>query len=832
MALSGTFFNASYYISNNTDVAVNWVGTALNHYTLWGASENRAPNTWFNATEYRASYADLQSMDAVQLFDHYEDYGYREGRAPSSAYANFDEANYLETYSDLAAGGITKDTALNHFLVYGAKEGRIAKDDDGNTITGPATNQGTTFSLKIGQDDLTGAGGDDTFIAPVLNNGFGGLQNSLESVDTLDGGAGTDTLFATMNGGGAAPVLKNIEKVNVRFTAADAIDLTNTSGVVSATVNNSSTNGVVDGLGTIANIAVQNQVQDTSFSGSTATTLNIDLTSFGKSTAVNSVDLANTGKAAKASTINYNLNNAYATIAATTPTVTAKTVTVAATGTNTLTLTDDASVATSVTVTGKGSVNLNGAVFTGALTSFDASANEGGVKVDIQSTAAATVKGGKGNDVVDMDTAVVTKSAVDLGAGNDTLYTGALLDMFTLGVDGGEGTDIINITNGAKLTATTAKYISNFETLDVSGGIGNYDVSLNSFATVQIDEAINGALAGGVDFKNAPDNFSLTVASKAKDGDFAVGNTIAVTGKDYAGTTAAGTAETFTLVGNMNDGNADGKAGGNINTNTITAVGVEHLVVESNVVTLDGVATVKAAAHTLTAAFAAADAETITIKGAGSVALGGTSIGVVSKIDASASTGNVTVNFSTHALAMTYLGAEGVDTFTAGTKGATIYTGKGADVVTLDAAGGGAGAVRDIFVLKAATDSQITDTSKDGKITITADTGFDAITKFDGLGDSAVANSSDRLDLTNLSFSGSQRGVVDVSASVAGTTDLTSIADLFSSAAGDRGVAYSVIGGNSYVLVDANKDGNFTAADDIIIQLAGVATVSETMINF
>lgn len=67
-----------------------------------------------------------------------------------------------------------------------------------------------------------------------------------------------------------------------------------------------------------------------------------------------------------------------------------------------------------------------------------------------------------------------------------------MIESFSKGVDGGDGTDIINITDGSKLTAI--KYITNFETLDVSGAAAStFDVSLNSFATVQIDEALGGA---------------------------------------------------------------------------------------------------------------------------------------------------------------------------------------------------------------------------------------------------------------------------------------------------------------------------------------------------
>ena len=308
-----------------------------------------------------------------------------------------------------------------------------------------------------------------------------------------------------------------------------------------------------------------------------------------------------------------------------------------------------------------------------------------------------------------------------------------------------------------------------------------------------------------------------------------------VTLKDAAGTTALGTAETFTLVATLNDGNKDNGADGSINAQKITVAGVENLVIKANVGTADGGTTAVAnSAYSLKANLVATEAETLTISGNASVDLSAaTTIGVLTKVNASASTGNVTIDLSGHGKSIAYIGSDGVDTYAASKAGDTIYTGKGADMVTLDANGGAAGAKRDTFVLKAATDSQVTDTSKDGKITLGADTGFDTVTKFDGVGDTTpVANTSDRIDLTNFAFSGAARGVVDVSTKATAATDLTSVVDLFNDPAGDRGVAFSNIGADTYVFVDVNKDGDFKAADDLVVKLVGVTAISETAINF
>ena len=699
---------------------------------------------------------------------------------------------------------------------------------------------GDLFKLTVDEDSgaaFTGAAGNDTFDASAAQDGAGNLINTLQNVDAIDGAGGTgDTLNATLaEAGDVAAAIKNVENINVRFAdASAALDLSNTSGANTLTIADSTTVGAIKNIGDVASLAVKNQKQDVNISGTagSATTVALALDTVGTADTSINLDLGVT-QASKATTANITANNAYVNVNSTNAGVIA-TATIAATGENVLTFADSGATLTKVTITGSGSVDLMGAALAVA-TTFDASGSTGAVKAELtEATKAVTISTGSGNDTIDADAVATAGSSANLGAGNDTLFVGANLAAFDKGANGGDGTDIINITDGATLDATTSKYITNFETLDVSGGTGSYDVSLNSFPTVQIDEAIAGALAGAVTFTNAPDTFTLNIASKAEDGDFAVGNTIDVVGKDYVGTTAKGTAESFTLVATLNDGNKDDLADGNIDANTVTVAGVENVTVQADVGTLDGGAkALEASKHTLTASLVATEAETLTIKGGASVDLSGvTTIGVVTKINAAGSTGDVTIDFSTHAKSVAYTGSDGVDTYTASTKGDTIYTGKGADDVTFSA-GNAAGAVRDTFVLKAATDSQITDTSKDAKITLGADTGFDKVTNFDGSGDpTPVANTSDRLDLTNFGFTGTQRGVVDVSGSVTTTTDITSITDLFDSPAGDRGVAYATDGTDSYVFIDVNKDGNFTAADDTVIELAGVTTVSETMINF
>ena len=100
-----------------------------------------------------------------------------------------------------------------------------AKVDAAVTYSGAAANADTafspiaptvptTFTLTTGVDDITGGTGDDLFNAWILNN-----ANTLQSGDRLDGGAGTDALWADMGSSGAfavTPHLTSIEKVSIR----------------------------------------------------------------------------------------------------------------------------------------------------------------------------------------------------------------------------------------------------------------------------------------------------------------------------------------------------------------------------------------------------------------------------------------------------------------------------------------------------------------------------------------------------------------------------------------------------------------------------------------
>ncbi|MBS7793110.1 hypothetical protein KTR66_24220 [Roseococcus sp. SDR] len=824
-AVGVQLFNAAYYLANNADVAAaasRGTITAQQHFIQFGQFENRNPGSFFDAQAYIAANPDVASalgrVPGLTAWSHFINFGVVENRGTGTFSGNFNAAAYLAANPDVQAA-VTAGTirsAFEHFILYGAAEGRVGVSTTGQVLN--TTNPGATTTLTVNEDNLTGSGGNDTFNAPGVTTAFGGAANTLNGADRINGGGGTDTLNATLSGNAAgftAPTLVSVENVAVRFVdAPSTLSLGASTGVQQVVVSESTSIGAVTSVGTAALAVRQQQAVGAIFDGSTATKLSLTLDTLGLATKAVNVDLGST-VAATGTALALTVGNAFAAINSTVNDA-FKTVTVAAAGTNAITFTDSAATITSLTTTGSGSIDYRGAAFT-AIKTFDASASTGNIKVDVQSAAAASVKTGSGNDLIDMDTTVAATSSIDAGKGNDQVYVGAQLGKFDA-VAGGEGTDVINVTDGATWIQANVAKISGFEALDVSGGKGTYDVSLAGVTAVQIDQAVNGALSGAVTFSNAPAAFGLTVSNKAST-DFGVGQDIVIALKD-----ASGKADAITVTSRMTDGDNDALAEGSIAYTTVKASGVENVTLNSTVVTADtGVAAAK-----YTASIATLDVDairTLTITGNGSTNVGILNpLSTLTAVDASGSTGNVTIPLAGILSATSYTGSSGVDTVKSSNGGTSFYTAQGADVVTLTNA-----AVSDLLIYKVGTDSQLTDASKDGKITLGADAAtIDAIGGFTQLGGAAA----DRFDVTAIGFTGTQRGLVDVTALVTANTDLTSVTGLFNSVGGQRGVANSVVGGDSYVFIDVNRDGNFTANTDLAVKVNGVLGLTAASFDF
>ncbi|SEF58334.1 beta strand repeat-containing protein [Nitrosomonas ureae] len=657
------------------------------------------------------------------------------------------------------------------------------------TDSGVPTGSGSGFALIVGEDSLTGTSGDDVFTALAIQDNVGGVVNSLESIDRLDGGTGNDTLTATLIAG-AAPSLTSIENIIARFGAGTTLDLANATGVQSITVQSSTGAGMVDNIGTAATLGVRNQVQNVTFAGNTATTQNLSLDTVGNFTTptVTAVALDDV-----ATTLNLSTNNSNADISSLTL---VEELTLAARGSNEI-LQGFGGTATTATITGTGSVEFLNPFTT--LETLDAAGNSGGVTATLDGSA-VTVNGGSGNDDITYTEAMAATAAVALGAGDDTFtITVAAVDGAT--ADGGEGNDALGVVDGALLDAAAQTVYTNFETLEIGGGTGTYDMeNLPGLVAVTIGAALTGAAI----IDNAVADTTVTV--NAEEGtDLALGQTV-----DFALATATGSADNVDLTLNALDGNDDSAANGVITVDSFTANAIESFTIASNVTVIDPELANTDYTNTITAL--AGDAvETLNISGNANLDIAGLTAATLKKIDASTMTGALTVNAS-GASGVEFVGGAASDTYTGTADGDTIIGNGGGDIITL-----GVGSV-DTLILNAVGDSQLN-----------ADLdGHDIITGF------GVAGQLDVIDLGVLGFTGQQASALanKGGAAIASIADgsATSITDFFASGGVDRGVAIGVSGGSTWVVIDANKDGNFTSGDDAVVEL--VAAPGVTLANF
>jgi Tol biopolymer transport system component len=157
-------------------------------------------------------------------------------------------------------------------------------------------------------------------------------------------------------------------------------------------------------------------------------------------------------------------------------------------------------------------------------------------------------------------------------------------------------------------------------------------------------------------------------------------------------------------------------------------------------------------------------------------------------------------------------GAGGADLLLGGAGADTLNGGDDADVLVggadADTLSGDLGDDRLVFV--AASDSRLA--------------AMDTVNTF------VAGGSEDEIDLTAFGFAGAAAAAIKATTPAAFTAANT--VDFFDDAGTDRAVAVEYAGGNARAYVDANKDGNFTAADDMVVQVNGAAPGTLTVGDF
>ena len=347
--------------------------------------------------------------------------------------------------ASLIGAHLTKIALTGHSITLTDAATALATEIDGSALTGVLTVSG---DLKTGSSVTGGAGndvftagrnggvtyaggaGDDVFNAVV--DGTTTANSTFSKDDTITGGSGNDTLKITATGGaytlGAATV-SGVETISLRATGSGAltVDASKISGATMI-VNDRSTQALkLDNLATGVTVKIVGDGTttngDTRFSyaaltdapsitldgGVTAGNItNTDSQGGGTSNAT-SATITSTGAANKVGTID---------LSATDGAITAVTVDAATNLTGALVAADYATAGAALIVKGAGAVNLGE---NGIFKTIDASANSGGVTIDVD-TVATSVKGGSGNDMLSTSaTSAGTAGLVDAGGGTDTL---------------------------------------------------------------------------------------------------------------------------------------------------------------------------------------------------------------------------------------------------------------------------------------------------------------------------------------------------------------------------------------------------------------------------
>jgi hypothetical protein len=736
------------------DWATNWVLTNLN------AGKSRAQII----------------LEAVQAVRATTNTNYTNAKA---ALANkVDVATYYSITKELSSTNLSNLQAVLSGVTSAAASVTAAK----TAVDGTAVNQaGQNFTLSASIDTIDGTGGNDTIL---------GDATTASAADTINGGGGNDTLklFGTLVVGNLTSV-ENIELSNTIGNLNTAAQ----SGVTNVTLK--ATDLTVAQTYTLASTQTLTlvDVDDSTNSGAVLT-----IAGGGATQTVNMTGVGNT----LANDQNLDISSVFTTTLNINNTTTASSITLGNSGAK----------ITSMSVSGDQAVTLQAASGTSATVTTYNITNTGGAT--LTSTAGTgtvngfTVTGAGGAESVTLSqaagaNALSDKVKVDLGAGNDTLMITAL----TAGTDingtatfkGGDGTDVLNIRNGAVVTAGTGTLFTGFETFSVGGGTGTYDLDLlvagntiGSLTTTAGAGAAAASLAAAVTVNNLPSAASVTFNGS-------VTGSLTVNQKDAG----AGSPDDVLNVGITGSILGGGR--------TIAAADVNDI--ETVNLTATGTATAGVApTHTYTL-FTADEATKVTVNATtANLTFTAISANALVLFDATASTANVIVNAADAYVAtsgVAFRGGAGNDTITltgattAGTGLEFVLTGNGGeDTLTLSAAG----QIEHIVYLAAADSTA----SK-----------FDIVTNF--------TTAEDKIDLKAFAFG--TAGAADdavltvgtgVSVNASGDIEVSAGSNFFNDAGVDRAVVEAVVGADTFVFVDANKDGDFTAAGDVVIKLVGV----------
>ena len=428
-------------------------------------------------------------------------------------------------------------------------------------------NPGSTFTLTTGSDAIVGTAKDDTIDATT--------SATLSAFDTVDGGAGRDTMnalitstsmpgLATINnvenvninttGAGftlsttAANSFTGVTKINLSSSAAGAISLTTGSEVVAAIVGTGASTVTVIGTGGILSVAtgagavaigstaVANTLTKVSVVGGTTVAIQ-DRSGASAATGSTLTEVVVTGTATTAADITLT-GNAITTVSIhdmTGSTTVGDTVITAAAGARTLNLDiggidvgNDAGVtsgaisvtdatATALNLTSTGKESFDSTVVAGVATAVTVAATAKLTMVALTVNTAATIAFSGTALITIAGQTMTTTTAITSTNSAGVVLAGALAD--GVDFDGGAGKD--SITVGGNTTGITMGAGNDTVTItEAQGTGGTVDAGAGTGDTLSLTSALayNDSLSASTAFNATVSNFEIVALSDTGSG--------------------------------------------------------------------------------------------------------------------------------------------------------------------------------------------------------------------------------------------------------------------------------------------------------------------------
>lgn len=616
-------------------------------------------------------------------------------------------------------GGITAPSTATVSVTDAAQGVATISIDGGTTVNVTSTGAGAGGSINVGTK--TSPTGDVT-ISRTTTGAISASGIIVKGGTTVNITQAATNAVNTTQTNGVVNVTGTDKTTSVTVTAAAAATASATvAGVTANSVTITDVNGGVDKAGTITSATVSN-----------FTTLGITdnaLTTLSVTGGSGNIIIDNSGLTTPTNkTLNVTANaltggvlddaDIYTTLNVTTTgkDSTLANITFGATtalnvaGSKVLTLTSTAGLTALKTVNVTGSAGVKADLSGATVTAVDTSGTTGTSTVTIDGSK-ATFTGGAGVDKVTTAATTVSK-AISLGGGDDSLVLGGATAP-TAAISGGSGTDTITMSAALAATASAssafAGLVTGFESLVLTGAT-NQTIDL---AVLGNFNAVSTSGGNGLTLSNLPTGGTLTLTGAGTA--YTIGNSAFT----------AGTNDTVNLA--LTDGSGAGVA---FASTGITASGVENFVIT----TADTQATPSGTFND-SVTLLGNSAKSITVSGNAGLTLTAAST-AATLVDASGITGTTTGGFSwtsgALAAAATIKGsAAGTNTidFSAATGGAVTYTGgSGNDTIT------GTNGKGNTVSLGDGTNSF---TGSTGNHTITGGTGADTVTV--GAGNNTVS---------------------------------------------------------------------------------------------